>query len=144
MKPTGAVNIAKNLHNAWELATKHLENAQEQMRRKTNIRRRPIDFNVGDFVWLDMRYFPSQRPSKKLDFPTNGKFKIIEKVGNSFRLQKIQGRRLKKLRTGSAECSEIASQAQKKDSVYFERRSGSLSTPKNTVRKKFPLSMAWS
>ena len=34
-----------------------------------------------------MRYFPSSRPSKKLDVPTNGPFKILEKVYNSFRLQ---------------------------------------------------------
>ncbi|KAI0993838.1 hypothetical protein K3495_g14346 [Podosphaera aphanis] len=34
-----------------------------------------------------MRYYKSQRQSKELDFPTNGKFKIIEKVGNAFSLQ---------------------------------------------------------
>ncbi|KAI0992343.1 hypothetical protein K3495_g15843, partial [Podosphaera aphanis] len=79
--------ITKNLHQAWDLATKHLQQAQKVMADKTNVHRREIDFQVGDEVWLDMRYYKSQRPSKKLDFPTNGKFKIIEKVGNAFRLR---------------------------------------------------------
>ena len=34
-----------------------------------------------------MCYFPSSRPSKKLDVPTNSPFKIIKKVYNSFQLQ---------------------------------------------------------
>ena len=48
--------------------------------------RRPIDLAVGDKVWLDMRYFPSARSSKKLDYLFNGPFTITAQVGNSFRL----------------------------------------------------------
>jgi hypothetical protein len=33
-----------------------------------------------------MRHLPTQRPSKKLDYPTNGPFKIVEKIGHSYRL----------------------------------------------------------
>ncbi|KAI0998147.1 hypothetical protein K3495_g10045 [Podosphaera aphanis] len=57
---------------SWALATKYLQQAQKMMADKTNVHRREIDFQVGD---------------EKLDFPTNGKFKIIEKVGNAFRIQ---------------------------------------------------------
>ncbi|KHJ32483.1 hypothetical protein EV44_g2899 [Erysiphe necator] len=81
-----ARKMIKQQHDAWSLAKSHLLQAQSRMARKSNIHRREINFDVGDYVWLDMRDFLTQRPTKKLDFPTNGKFLITEKVGNSFRL----------------------------------------------------------
>jgi transposase InsO family protein len=78
--------MAQRHHSAWTFATSHLQAAQKRMSAKTNSHRRRIDFEIGDEVWLDMRHFPTNRPSRKLDFPTNGKFKIVEKVGNSFRV----------------------------------------------------------
>lgn len=78
--------VAQRHHDAWKLATKHLTDAQERAQLKTNAHRRPVDFKVGDYVWLDMRYYRTERPSKKLDFPINGKFLIVEKVGHSFKL----------------------------------------------------------
>ncbi|QSZ33873.1 hypothetical protein DSL72_005446 [Monilinia vaccinii-corymbosi] len=60
--------------------------AQEKMSRSVNSRRCAINFDIGDYVWLSMKDYPTQRPSKKLDFPTQGRFKIIARVGNSFRL----------------------------------------------------------
>ena len=54
---------------------------------KTRAYRRPIDFKVGNFVQLDIRYFLTKYLSKKLNFPINSKFEIIEKIGNSFRFK---------------------------------------------------------
>lgn len=72
--------MAKNQHDAWSLAKSHLQQAQARMTKHANHHRREVDSKVGDYVWLDMRYFPTQRPSKKLDFPYNGKFLITEKM----------------------------------------------------------------
>jgi hypothetical protein len=30
---------------------------------------------------------PTQCPSRKLDYPTNGRFKVLEKIGHSYRLE---------------------------------------------------------
>lgn len=91
--PTDKLNVAEarayaaRHHGAWELARTHLTKAQERMSASYNRSRRAPDFDVGDRVWLDTRYFATARPSKKLDNPTNGPFEITEKVGASFRLK---------------------------------------------------------
>lgn len=51
-----------------------------------NAHRREIDFGIGDYIWLDSRYYRIDRPSKKLDNPIIGKFKILKQYGNSFKL----------------------------------------------------------
>ncbi|KAI1007774.1 hypothetical protein K3495_g453 [Podosphaera aphanis] len=77
--------LARKQHEAWSLARKHLLQAQTKMKSQSDRHRRPVDFKVGDYVWLDLRHFQTQRPSKKLYFPYNGKFLITEQVSNSFR-----------------------------------------------------------
>ncbi|ESZ90499.1 hypothetical protein SBOR_9116 [Sclerotinia borealis F-4128] len=39
-----------------------------------------------DIVWLDSRYYKTQQPSRKLDFPITGKYEIVEKIGQSYQL----------------------------------------------------------
>jgi hypothetical protein len=36
---------------------------------------------------LDIRHLPTQRPSRKLDYPTNRRFKVLEKIGHSYHLE---------------------------------------------------------
>lgn len=78
--------MANQEHKAWSLAKLHLCKAQTNMSGQKNCFGRPVDFDVEDYVWLDMRHFPKQRLSKKLGFSTNGEFLITEKFGNSHRL----------------------------------------------------------
>ena len=82
-----ALDYANRLRDAWTTAQSSLQRAQAKMAQSYNRSRREVDFTTDDLVWLDMRYFTSTRPSKKLDFPTNGPFRVIEKVGSSYRLE---------------------------------------------------------
>jgi transposase InsO family protein len=82
-----AVDYAARQRTAWNAARSSLLEAQAKMARSYNRSRRVVDFDVDDLVWLDMRYFTTTRPSKKLDFPTNGPFRVLEKVGSSYRLE---------------------------------------------------------
>jgi hypothetical protein len=84
---TDARTYARRNREALEYARSAIQRAQERMSKAANAYRRPVDFDVGDYVWLDMRHLPTQRPSRKLDYPTNGRFKVLEKVGHSFRLE---------------------------------------------------------
>ena len=56
------------------------------MVKSINAHRREVDFDVEDYVWLDMKYWNTARPSLKLDNKNCGPFKILKKEGNSFRL----------------------------------------------------------
>ena len=57
------------------------------MSRSYNSSQRLVDFDVDDLVWLDIHYFTTLRPSYKLDLPTNGLFKVLERIGHSFKLE---------------------------------------------------------
>ncbi|CAL3971242.1 unnamed protein product [Diplocarpon coronariae] len=59
----------------------------ERMRNATDTSRRPATFEVGDQVYLDMRPYPIDRPSKKLSYPGAGPFEIVEKVFGLYRLK---------------------------------------------------------
>lgn len=82
-----ARTYARRNREALDYARASIHRAQERMAKVVNQHRRPVDFDVGDYVWLDMRHLPTQRPSRKLDYPTNGRFKVLEKIGHSFRLE---------------------------------------------------------
>ena len=64
-----AVAYASRHRKAWDFARSHLQAAQAKMSKSYNRTHRAIDFTTGDLVWLDMRYFKTLRPSRKLDVP---------------------------------------------------------------------------
>jgi hypothetical protein len=45
-----------------------------------------MDFNIDNYVWVLMKPWRTDRPSKKLDFQMDSPYKILEKVGSSFRI----------------------------------------------------------
>jgi hypothetical protein len=49
-----------------------------------NAYRQEVDFNVRDYVWLNIKYWNTTRPSLKLDNKNSGLFKILAKEGHSF------------------------------------------------------------
>lgn len=75
------------IHDSWKLARDMMARSQARMTRSANAHRREIDFDVGDYVWLNIKYWRTARPSLKLDNSNSGPFKIIAKEGNSFKLQ---------------------------------------------------------
>jgi len=56
------------LQKSWEHATKLIKEAQKNMKRQFNKKRRnPQGLKIRDNMWLENKYIQSNRPSKKLD-----------------------------------------------------------------------------
>jgi transposase InsO family protein len=79
--------LAHRMDDAIKFAQDNMRKAQQRMVNSANAHRREVDFTVGDRVWLTTKHLSTQRPSKKLDYPTAGPFKILEQVGHSYRLE---------------------------------------------------------
>ena len=61
--------------------------AQERYAAQANKHRRPVDFGVGDKVWITTKHWKNDRPSRKLAHQMEGPYEILEQVGHSFRLK---------------------------------------------------------
>ncbi|OJD15207.1 hypothetical protein ACJ73_09001, partial [Blastomyces percursus] len=81
-----AEQYASRMHEIWEFARKNMEGAQEQQQKQANKRRRELDFDVGDMVYVRINRWNTGRPSKKLDNQMGGPWPIIERIGNSFKV----------------------------------------------------------
>jgi transposase InsO family protein len=79
--------LVNRLHESWQLAQGHMEQAQERHAVQANKHRRPIDFKVGDKVWVTTKHWKSDRPSRKLGNQMEGPFEILEQRGHSFLLK---------------------------------------------------------
>lgn len=86
--------LAERMKSGWELAKANMVAAQERMAEATNQHRREIDWEVGDEVYLSTRNLKTHRPSRKLANQWEGPFRILEKVGHSYRLQLPAGSRI--------------------------------------------------
>jgi transposase InsO family protein len=76
----------RKLHNAWETAREIMARSQRKKERDINRHRRPIDFQVGEKVWVSTKNWTTQRPSHKLDNQMDGPYTILRQVGNSYEL----------------------------------------------------------
>jgi hypothetical protein len=74
------------MHDAWEVARSNMEKAQLQQKKQANRHRREVDFEKGDFVWVLNKTWITDRPSRKLANQREGPYEILEKVGNSYRI----------------------------------------------------------
>ena len=89
-----ALALATRMHAAWDTAKQQMEKAQNRMRSAVNRHRRPVDWDIGDMVFLDTKNLAIDRPSRKLAAKWEGPFKVLEKVGHSYRLQLPVGSRI--------------------------------------------------
>lgn len=81
-----AQDTARKMEDVWKVVSEKIQKAQDQQKKQADRRRRPVDFSVGDKVWLSLRHYQTDRPNKKLDSQMAGPFLILEQVGNSYRL----------------------------------------------------------
>ena len=84
---TTAQEFAKRAHEAWEQAKENLKKAQKRQQTQANKTRREPDFDEGDYVYVSKKGWTTDRPSVKLDTQNAGPYKILEKVGHSYRLE---------------------------------------------------------
>ena len=61
-----ALSLATRIYKAWEVAKANIKKAQERMIKSTGAHRRPINWQVGDKVYLSIRNLKNYRPSYKL------------------------------------------------------------------------------
>lgn len=82
-----AVQLVRRFESIWNKAKEVMQKSQDRMSKDTNTHRRPIDFDIGDKVWVSTKNWKTERPSRKLDHQMAGPFPIIAKEGYSFRLE---------------------------------------------------------
>ena len=82
-----AQKLVKRLETIWGLAKGSIQQAQERQKKQADRHRREIDFGVGDKVWVTTKEWRTGRPSKKLDSQMEGPYRVLEKVGNAYRLE---------------------------------------------------------
>ena len=75
-------DFLSRLQRSWEQATKAIEEAQKNMKKQFDKKRRnPQGLKVGDHVWLENKNIHLNQPSKKLDNKRYGLFKILKNIG---------------------------------------------------------------
>ena len=84
MSHNQAVQIVKRIKKAWDQGKKSLTRVQEKIVKDTKSKRKPIDFNVSDKVWIFTKNWKTQRLSKKLNHQMTGPFLILAHEGNSY------------------------------------------------------------
>lgn len=84
---TRAEDITDRMQNVLDYIRHNMNDAQEVMTRRTNMRRQYVKFNEGDMVFLSSKNIVTIRPSRKLDSKRYGPFRITGLVGSSYRLE---------------------------------------------------------
>ena len=85
--------FAKKLQESWKQVTQAMEEAQKNMKRQFDKKRRnPQGLKVGDHVWLENKNIQSNQSSKKLDNKRYGPFRITKDIGlGAFQLELPEG-----------------------------------------------------
>ena len=80
-KTFNAASHAQELEDIHATLKDNILQAQSIQARYYDQKHKPVQFQVGDQVWLQTRNIRTQRPSKKLDFQKIGPYPITAKIG---------------------------------------------------------------
>lgn len=103
-----ALALAKKMKEAWDWARINMEKAQSRMRNAVNQHRQPVNWTVGDKVFLNTKNLSISRPSRKLSEQWQGPFRVLEQVGNSYRLELPAGSRIYDVFSPNVLCKDPA------------------------------------
>lgn len=81
-----ATKVAKCMDEAIAKAKEILKDSQERMETAANRKRRPVDFDINNKVWITTRNWKTDHPSRKLASQQAGPFTILEKKGYLYKL----------------------------------------------------------
>lgn len=81
-RPTNAPisSLATQLTTIHEEAKAALQRSNKIMKEQYDQNRKPLEFKIGDKVWLDAKNVSTSRPKKKLDYKHLRPFSIISKI----------------------------------------------------------------
>ena len=82
-----AQQYAKRLEEAWKVAYINLKKAQKLIEQQANKYRRKPNFTIGNIVQVIIKNQKIERPSYKLDYKIVGLYKILNKVGNLYKVK---------------------------------------------------------
>ena len=60
------------------------------MQKQANKHCQESDFGLGNRVWITTKNWKTDRPSYKLDYQIAGLYKVLEKVGNTYRVKLLE------------------------------------------------------
>jgi len=84
---TKAEDITKRMEEMLEYGRSQLLESQTKMKAQADKSRTDVEFNIGDKVWVSSKDIQTARPSQTLEDKLFGPYRIIKKVGTSYRLE---------------------------------------------------------
>ena len=66
--------MVKIMKNIWKTVQQNIKYSQEIQKNSINKHHQEPDFQVGNHIWLSMKYYKLDHPSKKLDNQMIGPF----------------------------------------------------------------------
>ena len=84
---TKAEDIAKRMEEILDQGRSRLIGAQNKMKTQADKHRTDVRFKIGDKVWVSSKDIQTSRPSQTLEDKLLGPYKIIGRVGTSYRLE---------------------------------------------------------
>ena len=79
-----AQRVVKKMEDIWKTVQQNIEHSQEIQKNSADKHRWEPDFQVGDHVWLSIKYYKLDWPSKKLNNQMIGPFQITEQVKHAY------------------------------------------------------------
>jgi hypothetical protein len=84
VRTPAADKLVHNMNDMIEDAKQHLTKAQNRYAKYANQHRRPIEFNVGQYVWISTGHLRMQgEGNSKLKHKYAGPFKILKKINSA-------------------------------------------------------------